>query len=97
MSTGWNDHDPAPISVFHGEAQDHFHQIAKTEHGEGYKTCDGSQVNIILATFKMKIMKEYGITEDAIPKPEQSTKTLSIQKTIRPKRLANGSLKKRRK
>lgn len=68
MSEGWENFDPAPIEKFHGEALKYFHREMKFEHDPEVKTCDGSQFSRIIAEFKMKIKKEYGISSDAIPK-----------------------------
>lgn len=77
MSTGWEGYKPAPIEVFHGEAMEQFHKGARFPVNEtfvdGIRFLNGIEVNVILAAFKVKIMKEYGITSDAIkleePKP----------------------------
>jgi hypothetical protein len=63
MSTGWDNYTPAPIEVFHGEALDRFH-VVKDADGK----IDGIGFNNLIAEFKVKIMKEYGISGDAIPK-----------------------------
>lgn len=53
MSSGWDNFKPAPIEVFHGEALKELHS--------------GFSVPEVIARFKVKIMKEYGISSDAIP------------------------------
>ena len=72
MSTGWENYDPAPIEVFHSEAMKQFHEGARFPVNEtfvdGVRFMNGIEVNVILAAFKVKIMKQYGITSDAIPK-----------------------------
>lgn len=78
MSTGWENYDPAPIEKFHGEAMEEFH--AGAEHKVNEVTLDdpvfggkcryvnGIEFNRLLARFKVKVMNEYGITSDPIPK-----------------------------
>lgn len=72
MSTGWDNFDPSPIEVFHSEAMDQFHKGARFKVNEtfvdGARFLNGIEVNVILADFKTKIMKQYGITSDPIPK-----------------------------
>ena len=70
-SNSWKGFRPAPIEVFHGEAMEQFHRGARFPINEtfvnGIRFMNGVEVNVILAAFKTKIMKEYGITSDAIP------------------------------
>lgn len=72
MSTGWENYKPAPIEVFHGEAMEQFHRGARFKCNETFvneiRFLNGIEVNCILADFKTKIMKEYGISSDAILK-----------------------------
>lgn len=78
MSTGWDNYDPAPIEVFHGEAMKQFHRGARFPVNEtfvdGIRFMNGIEVNVILADFKVKIMRQYGITSDAIPKVPSTDK-----------------------
>lgn len=73
----WKDFDPAPIEVFHGEAMEEFHKGAQFKSNEtfvdGVRFMNGIEFNKILAHFKTKIMKEYGITSDAIPKKKANS------------------------
>lgn len=68
MSNSWDDYDPAPIEVFHGEAMKSFHAGAQFPVNEtfvnGIRYVNGIEFNRLLAEFKVKIMKEYGITSD---------------------------------
>lgn len=70
MSSGWENHRPAPIEKFHGEAMEDFHKGAQFKHNEriieGIRFVNGIEFNRLLAEFKVKVMKEYGITSDAI-------------------------------
>lgn len=75
MSNNWNDYDPAPIETFHSEALSKFHELKKEDHSQAEKafgrkigTVDGITFNNILAEFKTKIMKEYGISSSATKK-----------------------------
>ena len=70
MNSSWDGYKPAPIEVFHGEAMEQFHRGARYPVNEtfvnGVRFMNGIEVNVILADFKTKIMKEYGITSEAI-------------------------------
>lgn len=70
MSSGWDGYKPAPIEVFHGEAQEEFHAGAEFKANEakidGIHYINGIEFNRLLARFKVKVMEEYGITSDAI-------------------------------
>ena len=70
-SKSWEGFRPAPIEVFHGEAMEQFHNGARFPVNEtfvnGIRFMNGIEVNEILAAFKVKIMKEYAISSDAIP------------------------------
>ena len=72
MSDGWKNHKPAPIETFHGEALESFHKGAQFKHNEktidGTRYVNGIEFNRLLAEFKTKVMKEYGISNKAIPK-----------------------------
>ena len=72
MSNSWDDYDPAPIEVFHGEAMKSFHEGAKFPANEimvgRIRYMNGIEFNRLLAEFKTKIMKEYGITSDPTPR-----------------------------
>lgn len=71
-SESWKEYNPAPIEVFHGEAMEQFHRGARFPVNEtfvnGIRFMNGVEVNVILADFKTKIMKEYGISNNAISK-----------------------------
>lgn len=71
-SKSWENYTPAPIEVFHGEAMEQFHKGAEFPANEtfvnGVRYINGIEFNRILAVFKNKIKKEYGISSDAIPK-----------------------------
>lgn len=66
MSNNWDDYNPAPIEIFHGEAMEEFHKGARFKVNEtfvnGTRFMNGIEFNVILANFKVKIMKEYGIS-----------------------------------
>ena len=74
MSNSWDDYDPAPIEVFHGEAMKSFHAGAQFPVNEtfvnGIRYINGIEFNRLLAEFKVKIMKEYGITSNPTLKKE---------------------------
>lgn len=81
MSIGWENFDPAPIEKFHGEAIEEFHagaEFAVNEitvedkvFGKPTRYINGVEFNRLLARFKVKVMKEYGITSDPIPKEKK--------------------------
>jgi len=63
----WEHLDAAQIEVFHGEAMEQFHKLAKEKGITGSTpVLDGIDVNNILANFKVKIMKAYGISSDPV-------------------------------
>ena len=74
MSNSWDDYDPAPIEVFHGEAMKSFHAGAQFPVNEtfvnGIRYINGIEFNRLLAEFKTKIMKEYGISSNPTLKKE---------------------------
>lgn len=77
MSNNWKGYTAAPIEKFHVEALDRFHELKKFDHkdieeafGKPIGTIDGNTFNTILAEFKMKILKEYGISRDPIKTEE---------------------------
>ena len=77
MSEDWENYVPAPIEVFHGEALIEFRRVACIAHpsfprNEPHRPMiNGIQFNDLIVEFKVKIMKQYGITSDAIPKEKQ--------------------------
>lgn len=74
MSNSWDDYDPAPIEVFHGEVMKSFHKGAQFPSNEtfvdGIRYVNGIEFNRLLAEFKTKIMKEYGISSNPTLKKE---------------------------
>ena len=75
MSTGWEGLKPAPIEKFHGEVMEAFHAGAEHKANEKFdvhpyeentRYVNGIEVNRLLALFKTKIKKEYGISSDAV-------------------------------
>ena len=71
----WDGYKPSPIEVFHGEAMKDFHAGAEFKTNEilverpvGMTTryINGIEFNRLLAKFKVKIMDEYGISNNAI-------------------------------
>lgn len=69
-SKSWEGYKPSLIEKFHGEAMENFHKGAQYKVNErmieGIRFMNGIEFNRLLAEFKVKIMKEYGITSDAI-------------------------------
>lgn len=68
MSTGWENKEPAPIEVFHGEAMEEFHRRRNELGLSADAGLNGAEVNKILAGFKVKVMRHYKISSDPIPK-----------------------------
>jgi len=85
MKHDWDDYDAAPIEIFHGEAMEQFHSGTRFKVNEtfvdGIRYMNGIAVNDILAAFKVKIMKHYGIS---------SSPTLKVT-PIKPRRSRFGS------
>ena len=80
MSEGWENYKAAPIEEFHGEAIKEFHKGAEFDVNEtfvdGMRFVNGIEFNRLLAIFKVKIMKEYGITNKAIKITDRTIKRL---------------------
>lgn len=81
MAAGWGKYDPAPIETFHSEALKSFHEVASNDHsnterifGVKVKTVDGIAFSSLIAEFKTKIMKEYGISSDPTLKDNKENK-----------------------
>lgn len=70
MSCHWKDYKSTPIETFHCEAMEQFHKGAEFKANEtfvdGIRYMNGIAVNQILTDFKIKIMKEYNINNNAI-------------------------------
>lgn len=80
MSNSWDNFKASPIETFHGEAGKEFHEGAQFKSNEtfvdGVRFINGIEFNRLLARFKVKIMKEYGITSDAIPLENNTNLTI---------------------
>jgi len=59
MSTGWENHEPAPIEFLHGRIMDLFHEwrISKTENTS--VEIDGSDLSKIIAKAKSETYAKY--------------------------------------
>lgn len=72
MSNEWDSYKPSPIEVFHGETMKDFHKGAEFKCNEtlvdGVRFVNGIEFNRLLAKFKVKVMKEYRISDKAIKK-----------------------------
>ena len=70
-NNSWNNYIAAPIETYHAEAVEEFHKGAEYPANEvtveGVRYVNGIEFNRLLARFKVKIMKTYRITSDAIP------------------------------
>lgn len=76
MCLSWEGYKPAPIEVFHDEAMKQFHRGARFKSNEtfvnGVRFMNGIEFNNILADFKTKIMREYGISSSPIKIEEEN-------------------------
>jgi len=75
MTSGWEKFDASPIEVFHGEVLAAFHK--KASNG----LINGGQFNDLIAEFKRKIMKEYGIS-GAVKSWETTSQKLFTAPTV---------------
>jgi hypothetical protein len=72
MSTGWENHEPAPLEHFHGELMKGFHELrlAKGDNPEKTLALTGSEFGNLIAKVKMETYAKYptAISQKAIPK-----------------------------
>ena len=61
MSTGWENHEPAPLEYFHGKLMDAFHELRmeKGDNPELTLTLNGSEMNNLIAKIKVDTYKKY--------------------------------------
>jgi hypothetical protein len=61
MSTGWENHEPAPLEYFHGKLMDAFHElrIKKGDNSDLNLTLNGMEMNNLIAAIKMETYKKY--------------------------------------
>jgi hypothetical protein len=61
MSTGWENHEPAPLEYFHGKLMDAFHELRNKKGDNPAKTLtlDGSEMNNLIAKIKVESYKKY--------------------------------------
>lgn len=72
MSTGWENHEPAPIEFLHGRIMDLFHEwrISKTENTS--VEIDGSDLSKIIAKAKLETYAKY--SKQGLDQPILKTK-----------------------
>jgi hypothetical protein len=74
MSTGWENHKPAPLEYFHGELMKAFHELrlAKGDNPGKTLTIIGSEFGNLIAKVKMETYNKYPkqVSQKAIPKNE---------------------------
>lgn len=72
MSSGWENHEPAPLEYFHGKLMDAFHQLRlqKGDNPERTLTLGGSEMNNLIAKIKVETYSKYpnAISQKAIQK-----------------------------
>lgn len=61
MSTGWKDHEPAPIEFMHGRMLEMFHELRISRVGEGHRNVkiNGGDFNMIIARAKTETYAKY--------------------------------------
>lgn len=59
MSTGWDDHEPAPLEFFHGQVNKYFHEYRKSKGEATDIMIDGIIINTIVAKAKVDTYKKY--------------------------------------
>lgn len=78
MSSGWENHVPAPLEFFHSELMKGFHEWRKSVNGNeitnesGFIQIDGIKLNNLIAGAKTKTYECYRkqVSDAAIPKTE---------------------------
>lgn len=74
MSTGWENHEPAPIEFLHGKLHDYFHEFRRKKVGQGNTDVliNGSELAKIIAKAKTDTYAKYPkqVSEKAILKTE---------------------------
>jgi hypothetical protein len=73
MSTGWENHEPAPMEFFHGRLMDLFHEWREYEAPNQIKVLmDGSDFNRIVVKAKNETYAKYPKQnlQEAIPRSE---------------------------
>lgn len=61
MSTGWENHEPAPLEYFHGKLMDAFHALRKKKGGKEANTLtiDGYEMHKLIAKAKKETYEKY--------------------------------------
>lgn len=60
MSTGWEDHEPAPLEFFHGRLHDLFHEYRMRKSQHSFEVpIDGLTFNDLIAKAKMETYSKY--------------------------------------
>lgn len=59
MSTGWENHEPAPIEFLHGELMQLFHEFRKSKTDDIYVKINGSDLVDIIAKAKTATYEKY--------------------------------------
>lgn len=74
MSTGWENHEPAPIEFLHGKLHDYFHEFRRKKVGqENHEVLmNGSDLARIIAKAKIETYAKYPkqVNDKAILKSE---------------------------
>lgn len=73
MSTGWENHESAPMEYFHGRLMDMFHEWRRATHGDNLQPpMGGNELNNIIAKAKVETYAKYPkhVSNKAIPKAD---------------------------
>lgn len=74
MSTGWENHEPAPLEYFHGELFKAFHELRlqKSDNPDKTLTLNGIEMGNIIAKAKIATYKKYPkqVSQEAILKTD---------------------------
>jgi hypothetical protein len=72
MSTGWENHEPAPLEYFHGKLMDAFHALRqqKGDNPEKTLTLTGIEFSDMIAKIKIETYRRYphDVSNKPIPK-----------------------------
>jgi len=73
MSSGWENHEPAPLEFFHGKMMELFHEFRRSKVGENINVeINGGDFSNIIAKAKLETYAKYPnqVNSNAILKTE---------------------------
>jgi len=71
MSTGWENHEPAPLEFFHSRLLDLFHELRKEYNDDIVISISAATLNIMIAQTKTETYSKYPekiLTQKAVHK-----------------------------